>query len=302
MFVKAIDSVARFTKPIHIISRTYGGLITPGSATLFFVNDEGVAITCKHVADLIVNAEQVNARFQSFKAERDQMPKDGKFKGALSRLETKYGYKKETTVQSKINFVNSVDLTGGSFTCFAHPSLDLAIIRFNGFSQKFYQAYATFVTDPGKVKQGRSLCRLGYPFPEFTNFRYNPGTDDIEWTNTGNPDSPQFPIDGIITRFVGDGQQITAIEMSTPGLRGQSGGPLFDSDGLVYGMQYMTNHLHLGFDIKDKEIIQEGKRMKVSNSPFIHVGHCIHADRMREFLRLHEIKFYEEEYNKLIHD
>jgi hypothetical protein len=102
MYVKAIETVGQFTKPIHTLSRTYGGLITPGSATLFFVNEEGVAITCKHVADLIVNAEQVNARFQSFKAERDQMPKDGKFKGALSRLESKYGYKKETTVQSKI--------------------------------------------------------------------------------------------------------------------------------------------------------------------------------------------------------
>ena len=82
--------------------------------------------------------------------------------------------------------------------------------------------------------------------------------------------------------------------MSTPGLRGQSGGPLFDREGLVYGMQHMTSHLHLGFDIKDKEIIQEGKRMKVSNFPFIHVGHCIHVDRIKEFLILNSIKFYEE--------
>ena len=82
--------------------------------------------------------------------------------------------------------------------------------------------------------------------------------------------------------------------MSTPGLRGQSGGPLFDSDGLVYGMQYMTSHLHLGFDIKDKEIVHDGKKTKVSNYPFLNIGHCIHVDRIKEFLTQHNIKFYEE--------
>jgi hypothetical protein len=190
--------------------------------------------------------------------------------------------------------VNSVDLTGGRFTCHLHPTIDLAIISFEGFRQKFYTSFATFVKDSGKIRQGRSLCRLGYPFPEFNNFRHNPDTDDIEWTETGNPVSPGFPMDGIITRFGGDGQQIISIEMSTPGLRGQSGGPLFDGEGLVYGMQHMTSHLHLGFDSRDKEIIQDGRRMKVSNYPFIHVGHCIHVDRIKEFLRQYQIKFYEE--------
>ena len=294
MFVKAIENVDLFTKPIHTLSRTYGGLVLPGSATMFFVNEDGVAITCKHVAELIVNAENVNSQFRTFQSERNQLPKDGKFKTALSRLEIKNAYRKETTVQTKINFVNSVDLTGGSFTCHLHPTLDLAIIRFEGFRQKFYSSFATFVKDPEKVKQGKSLCRLGYPFPEFTNYRHNPESDDIEWTNTGNPNSPRFPIDGIITRFGGDGHQIISIEMSTPGLRGQSGGPLFDGEGLVYGMQFMTSHLHLGFDIHEKEIIQDGKKTKVSNSPFIHVGHCIHADRIKEFLDLNRIKFYEE--------
>ena len=60
-------------------------------------------------------------------------------------------------------------------------------------------------------------------------------------------------------------------------------------------MQNMTSHLHLGFDINGKEIIQDGKKTKVSNSPFLHVGHCIHVDRIKEFLTEHNIKFYEEE-------
>jgi hypothetical protein len=46
MFADSIERVAGFTRPVHTIIRTYGGKqIVPGSATLFFVNENGVAIT-----------------------------------------------------------------------------------------------------------------------------------------------------------------------------------------------------------------------------------------------------------------
>ena len=86
---------------------------------------------------------------------------------------------------------------------------------------------------------------------------------------------------------------IVGIEMSTPGLRGQSGGPLFDPGGKIYGMQSATSHLHLGFDIRDKEIIHDGKKSKVSNYPFLHVGICVHVDKIKTFLAEHKIEFTE---------
>lgn len=293
MFVKAIEAVNSFTKPIHSIARTYGGLISPGTSTLFFVNENGVAVTCKHVLNQITQADVINASFQHFKAERDKLIRDGKFKNNLRILEAKYKIKKETTVSLKNNFVNSVSPLR-DISCIAHPTLDLAILQFNGFAEKHYTSYATFVKDESKIKQGKYLCRLGYPFPEFNNFRYNQVTDDIEWTNDGVSGTPHFPIDGIITRHISDGQQTVGIELSTPGLKGQSGGPLFDTEGLVYGMQSATNHLHLGFDIKGREVVADGKKEKVSNFPFLHVGHCVHVDRIKDFLILHNIKFYEE--------
>ena len=54
------------------------------------------------------------------------------------------------------------------------------------------------------VQQGVQAFRLGYPFPEFTNYRYNKDLDDIEWTTEGRQASPAFPIDGIVTRQIGD--------------------------------------------------------------------------------------------------
>ncbi|GEO06586.1 hypothetical protein AAE02nite_42500 [Adhaeribacter aerolatus] len=293
MFEVALEKMSQFTRPLHSIARTYGGLVLPGTATFFFVNDQGVAITCKHVADMIPAAENINATYVKFKAERDRLARDGKFNKYLQGLELRYKYGKEMTVQLKHNFLNCFDKLE-QIVCHVHPTLDLAILEFKGFNQVLYNSHATFVKDSSRIKQGKYLCRVGYPFPEFNNFQHNPATDDIEWTSTGHQTSPTFPIDGIITRFLGDPNQgITGIEMSTPGLKGQSGGPLFDTEGRIYGMQFATNHLHLGFDIKEREIINEGKKTKVSNYPFLHVGLCVHVDKIKEFLTQHQISFSE---------
>ena len=98
----------------------------------------------------------------------------------------------------------------------------------------------------------------------------------------------------MITRFLADQNGKYGIELSTPGLRGQSGGPLFDSDGIVYGMQSRTKHLHLGFDIENTEILSKGQLKKVSDYSFIHLGECIDVDVIKDFLKQHKISFKEQ--------
>lgn len=283
MFVNAIETVDKFTRPIYSLTRTYGGAVTGGTGTMFFVNDSGVAVTCKHIAELIIQANQVNETYARFSQERNQLKQGGNYWEQLSALETKYNYTVNTVIQIKLNYFKAFD-TISTMQLHLHGTLDLAIIEFAGFNEKRYETFAKFVGDANLVKQGRYLCRLGYPFPEFTNFQLNTATDDIEWTETGNPNTPRFPIDGIITRFVGDGQQVVSIEMSTPGLRGQSGGPLFDTEGRIYGMQFLTSHYHLGFDMQEKEVMINSVPTNISNHPFLHVGWCVHVDRIRAFL------------------
>lgn len=293
MFTTAIDKVGRYTRPIHTLTRIYGNNhLIPGAATIFFVNEEGYAITCKHVVEMLIASDSINANYHYFRQERNNLKKDDSSHIALQNLEQKFNIVFGSAIQLKTNFVDCVDRISG-FTWHLHPDYDLAIVKFNDFGKIFYSDCAVFLKDSNNIMQGKFLCRLGFPFAEFSNYQLNTATDDIEWTNTGNQVSPRFPIEGMITRFLHDPHGLYGIEMSTPGLRGQSGGPLFDSNGIVYGMQFSTKHLHLGFDLIDKEIMVNTSVQKVSDYSFIHLGQCIHVNVIKAFLRQHQVRFYE---------
>ncbi|MEO6539170.1 MAG: trypsin-like peptidase domain-containing protein [Ferruginibacter sp.] len=296
MFISAIERVAQYTRPIHTIMRTYGGKqLIPGASTIFFVNQEGYAVTCKHVVELIASSDTINKNYDNFREERKGIAAHPKYKQLLKGLELKYKYQPDTIIQIKNNFVDSVDKMSG-FTWHLHPTLDLAILKLNDYNTLYYQDCAKFLRKGENIKQGKYLCRLGFPFPEFTNFIFNAATDDIEWADTGINASPRFPIDGMVTRFLADQQHgVFGIELSTPGLRGQSGGPLFDVNGTIYGMQFSTKHLHLGFDLVDMEILVNTSIKKVTDYSFLHLGQCIHVDTIKTFLAEHKVSYFEED-------
>ncbi|MEO8415768.1 MAG: trypsin-like peptidase domain-containing protein [Ginsengibacter sp.] len=295
MFVNAIEEVSKFTRPVHTITRNYKEtLVSPGAATFFFVNDNGVALTCKHVIDLIGNRQSINDNYEKFKAEKNLVGKNNKYNQRVKVLEEKYNYKADTIIQIQELFVDVTSDTASSYKWITHSVYDLAIIIFENFKNPLYQSCAKFIKDSSTLKQGLFLCRLGYPFPEFNNFRYDAANDTLEWINSGQIGSPRFPIEGMLTRHLTNDGQVVGIELSTPGLRGQSGGPLFTTDGVIAGMQVSTNHLHLGFDMKNFEYNTNGRIIKVTNQPFLHVGHCIHVDIIKKFLKDNNIKYYEE--------
>ncbi len=292
MFVSAIDTAARFTRPIHTIMRLSGETtVVPGAATLFFVNADGWALTCKHVASELVAAEQLSARRATFNAQRAELATGKASRHALRALERKHGFTRGVTVEMHHRFINCAD---GSFQLEIrlHPTLDVALLQFKQFTALRPTAFAVFAARGDELKQGKSLCRLGFPFPEFTNFAYDADADQIRWTTTGRAETPQFPIEGMVTRHLNGPGGIVGVELSTPGLRGQSGGPAFDSAGVVWGMQSATNHLDLNFDV-DMPVLRNGQARHVRDSAFLHVGHCVHVDVLKQFMRDNGVRFQE---------
>jgi hypothetical protein len=294
MFAEAIEKTSSFTRPIHSISRYYNSkIVHPGAATLFFVNSDGWALTCGHVARPLPLADQIAESYKKFKGDFASGRGKMQEKKLRKELERKYQYTRQSTVELRNRFMNCVQGNLDVEVRF-HNKLDVALIKFNAIERVLCESFPVFAKDSSGLKQGKFLCRLGFPFPEFTNFTYNEAKDTIEWTITGKADTPRFPIEGMVTRhLLGESNEIVGFEMSTPGLRGQSGGPTFDSDGKIWGMQAATGHLDLNFDI-DQEVIRDALPKRVKDSAFLHVGHCIHIDILKSFMRENSVHFNEE--------
>ena len=292
MFVGAIERAVEFTRPIHTIVRYFGSTeVHPGAASLFFVNDAGWALTCRHVAQQVIDADRLAERYQAFKAERDAVT-GKKRRQAERELARKHGFDSPQPVEVRNLFVNCVE-GPLNLALTLHATLDIALLKFSGFTELGCSAFPVFGRDGADLKQGKSLCRLGFPFPEFTNFAYDPATDSIGGVQQGRDQTPRFPIEGMVTRhLLGPNAAVVGFELSTPGLRGQSGGPVFDSEGRVWGMQSQTAHLDLAFDV-DMEVVRDGRKRRVRDSAFLHVGHCVHVDVLKEFMREHGVGFLE---------
>jgi hypothetical protein len=293
MFIKAIEIAAKYTRPIYSISRNYGSAtIQPGAATLFFVNSDGWALTCRHVTNQLAVGEDLARKAEAFQGELSSRRGAEKEKRLLKELEKKYGYAKNTTFELHNRFIDCVE-GNLKLHIIEHKKYDVALIKFEDYTQLLCNTFPIFPSDTSSLQQGKILCRLGFPFPEFTNFAYDDKTDKITWTDTGKLTTPRFPIEGMVTRRLRDAEGIVfGFEMSTPGLRGQSGGPAFDTEGKVWGVQFATKHLDLNFDV-DQEVLRKGIKKHVTDSAFLHVGGCIHIDVVKAFMKENNVVFTE---------
>lgn len=99
MFVDAVEKAAQFTRAIHTIVRNYGSpVVQPGAATLFFVNADGWALTCKHVAAIFVETDRINKNRVEFQKELAARTGEKKRNQLVRELEGKYGLSKSKRI------------------------------------------------------------------------------------------------------------------------------------------------------------------------------------------------------------
>ena len=171
--------------------------------------------------------------------------------------------------------------------CIPHPKYDLALLHFTTDDKFLYSGHVTFAHE--SPKQGQSVCRLGFPMPEFKNYSYNQEQDTIVFNDLGKTGSSLFALDGTVTRFLSDGERAFAVETTNAGPVGMNGAPLFDAEGCVVGIQCGIGVMLLGADIK----------MESPNSdPYVdrgmmHLAVHTHLDVIKDFLHAQNVTFYE---------
>ena len=156
-------------------------------------------------------------------------------------------------------------------------SLDIGVGRFEPFDKTWVGSYPAIKDPASELAAGTSLCTLGYPF-DTLSATYDEKENAFRFDPRGN--LAMFPIEGIMTReILGTDQNGVAqrlfIERSSPGLKGQSGGPVLDRNGTVWGIQSRTSHLSLGFD---PPVPGPNKHQKVHQ--FLNAGLAVHPEQI----------------------
>ena len=174
------------------------------------------------------------------------------------------------------------------------PAADLALGRLEPFDAGSVPHYPVLKDPDRNYAPGRSLCKLGFPFQPIT-----PIYDEEANTFTLPPGSVPlalFPLEGMFTRIVnsrapgaGEGEASAFIETSTPTLIGQMGGPVFDADARVWGIQSHTMHYPLGFHPP----VPGGGQGQVEHQ-FLNTGLAVHASVIVRFLETEGIAYRRE--------
>jgi S1-C subfamily serine protease len=261
VFASALQVAQAFTRPVIVSKRLANGTVASGCAALVIVNPDGWIITAAHVMGDLLAFQQQSA-----------MPSAVADPERITHVSYWWG-KDGVTVE---------ELTVDGFA-------DLAVGRLEPFDRREASRYPTFKNSADPLLPGTALCRLGFPFhaigATFTDatgqFQLAPGTLPL----------PLFPLDGIYTRLYNlvdppSNRQAKFIEVSTPGLRGQSGGPVFDREGLVWGIQSRTVHLPLGFNPR----VSVGGS-EVEEHQFLNVGLASHVDEIVRLLQSRGVDF-----------
>lgn len=236
MFKKTAQLFPKIVIPIVVAWRTGRGKLDFSIGAGMIVNSEGGLITAGHIIKQIIDLHNQTEN------------KPSKNSNRATHFTVVIGNTK-TTELTVVKIVDEIDF-------------GLAIIK--GYVPPSGQQYPKFRVD--NVHPGEFLCRAGFPFihrlagknprVEFNNGSFN--FIDIFPT-------PLFINEAMVSRFM-DLPSGTWIETTSPGLRGQSGGPLADTDGLICGMQVNTEHYPLDFSgIGRNQMLNVGRALHVKS-------------------------------------
>ncbi|MCI0583178.1 MAG: serine protease [Chloroflexi bacterium] len=280
MFATANRLARRFTFPMIVSTRTWKGSVDTSVGAFVVLNRDGWIATTAHAFGLVSKAQadapkvaSLSSRIAAHRADASKTPEGlaneiaalerDADPGWITNVSTWYG--RDGVMLRDVRVV---------------PATDIAIGRLDHAPADLVAAPAVLNSSAKEIEPGRSLCRLGFAFT-----KVKATFDESVAGFRVQGEVPYFPLEGMFTRIVDAGRtpdkkyRIRFVETSSPGLRGQSGGPLFDVEGRVWGIQSRTQHLALGFN-PEAEIA--GRKTQVPQ--FINLGLAVHVATLIEIL------------------
>lgn len=288
MFAEAYKLATCFTQPIVISTRFLDKTVECGCGAFIVLNNEGWIITVAHLWEPFFAFQQHAKEISDYKGEIQAIEQD-------QRLDAKQKRKRIGRLRTNPKWITNHSFWWGRDgvqikDIKPFPEGDLVIGRLEPFDPNMISIYPVLKDPASNINIGTSLCKLGFPFHEIKS-SFDDAKNAFELA-PGSVPLPFFPIEGIYTRDVIAGRskdgkyEIKFLETSTPGLRGQSGGPVFDTNGTVWALQSRTYHFPLGFSPKVKN---DGK--EVEENQFLNVGWGIHPELIVAFLKDNGVKF-----------
>ncbi len=252
MFKAACETLAKQVRPI-VVATKHGPRppqLAVGASVM--VNGDGWILTAAHIVRAAVQALAAYREFDGL-SNHDQRKR---LKQSPDTTITHAGVQWGTW--------DSPTVTGEFIL---HGTADLALFRLAEFRNPDGYQPPEFRVD---VAPGESLCRVGYAL-----------LDDISVALEGDSFTidqapPLFVNDGIVSRYALD-SGVDHIEITSPGLIGQSGGPVADAQARVCGLQVRTRHYRLGFG---------------TERSMHHIGQAVNASVVCDFLRSNNISFH----------
>jgi hypothetical protein len=275
MFGYACEKAMKFTRPVITSTRLYDGTVQSSCNSFIVLNDEGWILTAGHIFDSFMAFNDHNKKLKDISEQN--AGRDGKTK---IRADPKW-----ITNHSFWWGWDNVRLD----EVFVDRKTDIATGRLTPFDKRWITEYPT-IKDPPKMRPGTSLCKLGFPFTTVTA-AFDERTNSFKLAD-GTLPLPLFPLEGMHTRNIAQGKgsdgafDILYVETSSPGIKGQSGGPIFDKDCNICGIQLRTHHMPLDFKA---EAVVAGK--KVIENQFLNLGVGLHARTIVDFLRYRKVDF-----------
>lgn len=275
MFADACEKMMKCTRPVIASTAMVNGTISSSVGSFVVVNPDGWFITAAHVVASLFGYKACVQKMAEVDAHNAENPNDiWTYDPEWIKAHSFWwSWEGVACPELKVN-----------------TELDLAAGRFINFNKDLIKEYPTF-TDPSKIKMGTSVCRLGFPFVNVLT-----GFDEEHNSFTISKDIlpiPFFPNDGITTRIINNGKTTDQrydrmfLETSTPGLRGQSGGPIFDKRGHIMGIQSRTMHLDLGYNIRSAD-------GSITEHQYLNVGVATHIKSVLQFMDDLGIKYKSE--------